>query len=65
MPAFAPEIPDFANWSTRRLQFFLPDYRSSLKHCRREQGRNHPETRLYEEWIRALENELAHRGVSG
>jgi hypothetical protein len=55
------QLPDFSQWTTRRLSFILEDYKSSLSSCRTLMGRGHPESLIYEKWVNALQEELDKR----
>jgi hypothetical protein len=56
-----PVPTNLSDWTTRRLQLLLEDYTSALPGIRSLHGRGHPETRTFENWIRALEEELDKR----
>jgi hypothetical protein len=57
----AVKPPDFSGWTTARLQFLLRDYEANLASVRTLFGRAHPDTRTYEKWIGAMQEELAKR----
>jgi len=58
----AVEPPDFSDWSTSRIQFLLTEYETNVGSVRSLFGRRHPDTRMYEKWIDAMNKELAKRG---
>lgn len=55
------ELPDFGLWKTTRLEFLYVEYAESLGAVRHFYGDEHPETKLYERWVAAIEAELASR----
>lgn len=58
------EIPDFRRWNRNRLELLLQEYRDSLQSLKFFYKRDHGDARLYEAWIKAIENELMRRDAN-
>lgn len=61
MNKIVPPPGNLEDWTSNRLKMLLDEYTASLPMVRAAYGRFHPETRSYEIWIRALQNELDKR----
>ena len=58
-----PPPPDFSNWTTNRLKFLLEEYQLDLSSCRALFGKHHQDCHGFENWVTAIEAELAKRNV--
>ena len=61
MNKIVPPPGNLEDWTSNRLKVLVDEYTAALPGVRSTYGHHHPETRSYEIWIRALQNELDKR----